>query len=48
MPLFRYYCLYKDGKIAAGEHVEADDLTVTHHAYEAGRQHPHRLCHVEV
>ena len=50
MSEFRYYCLYDDGRIAVGEHVEATDLDAAiNHAYEACRAHPTRAYrYVEV
>jgi hypothetical protein len=47
---FRCYCLHDDGKIALGEHIEADDLSAAiRNAYESCHSHPTRAYrYVEV
>ena len=47
---FRCYCLHDDGRIALGEHIEADDLSAAiRNAYEYRLSHPTRAYrYVEV
>jgi hypothetical protein len=47
---FRCYCLHDDGRIALGEHIEADDLSAAiRNAYEYCLSHPARAYrYVEV
>jgi hypothetical protein len=47
MAEFRCYCLHDDGRIALGEHIEADDLSAAiSNAYEYCHSHPTRAYRV--
>jgi hypothetical protein len=49
MPQFRYYCLYENGKIASGKHIDVAGLAAAVRlAYEDCHAQANGLCSVEV